>query len=84
MQRGLDLMWPYTAELFDEDDVVRQLAAGGTAPSPAPLHPGWERSTTEVIVRAGLTVPAPRWRARGGRTGMHTEEFASLVAELQS
>ncbi|MFD7935396.1 1,2-phenylacetyl-CoA epoxidase subunit PaaC [Streptomyces sp. NPDC059755] len=84
MQEGLDHVWPYTAELFDEDDPVRDLAAAGTAPSPAPLRPGWERSTTEVITRAGLTVPSPRWRARGGRAGLHTEEFASLVAELQS
>ncbi|WP_399078254.1 1,2-phenylacetyl-CoA epoxidase subunit PaaC [Streptomyces zaehneri] len=84
MQEGLDHVWPYTAELFDEDDPVRDLAAAGTAPSPAPLRPAWERSTTEVITRAGLTVPSPRWRARGGRAGLHTEEFASLVAELQS
>ncbi|MFJ8194675.1 1,2-phenylacetyl-CoA epoxidase subunit PaaC [Streptomyces sp. NPDC096094] len=84
MQRALDLVWPYTAELFDEDGPVRRLVAAGTVPSPAPLRPRWEESTSDVVTRAGLTVPAPRWRARGGRTGLHTEEFASLIAELQS
>ncbi|MEU9354578.1 1,2-phenylacetyl-CoA epoxidase subunit PaaC [Streptomyces griseoloalbus] len=84
MRRGLERVWPYTGELFDEDDVVRRLAASGTVPSPAPLRPVWERKVTEVVARAGLTVPAPAWSARGGRTGLHTEEFGPLVAELQS
>lgn len=84
MRAGLERVWPYTAELFDEDDVVRRLAAAGTVPSPAPLRPLWERRVGEVVARAGLTVPAPHWQARGGRAGLHTEEFGPLVAELQS
>ncbi|MFE0672977.1 1,2-phenylacetyl-CoA epoxidase subunit PaaC [Streptomyces sp. NPDC058867] len=84
MQQGLDLVWPYTAEPFDEDDVVRALAAAGAVPSPAPLRTRWEESTAAVISRAGLTVPAPRWQARGGRAGLHSEEFGPLIAELQS
>ncbi|MFE0521533.1 1,2-phenylacetyl-CoA epoxidase subunit PaaC [Streptomyces sp. NPDC058954] len=84
MQQGLERVWPYTAELFDEDDVVRRLAATGTVPSPAPLRPEWERRVTEVVTGAGLTVPTPSWDARGGRSGLHTEEFTDLVGELQS
>lgn len=84
MRRGLERVWPYTGELFDEDDVVRRLAASGTAPSPAPLRPVWERRVAEVVARAGLAVPAPSWQARGGRAGLHTEEFGPLIAELQS
>ncbi|MEE1928333.1 1,2-phenylacetyl-CoA epoxidase subunit PaaC [Streptomyces sp. TRM 70351] len=84
MQRGLERVWPYTAELFDEDELVRHVAAAGTAPSPAPLHPVWEQRVRAVVTRAGLTVPAPRWQARGGRAGLHTEEFGPLIAELQS
>jgi ring-1,2-phenylacetyl-CoA epoxidase subunit PaaC len=84
MRQGLERVWPYTGELFEEDDVVRRLAASGAVPSPAPLRPEWERRVTEVVTRAGLTVPAGSWRARGGRDGLHTEEFGLLVAELQS
>nr|WP_320777602.1 1,2-phenylacetyl-CoA epoxidase subunit PaaC [Streptomyces sp. CRN 30] len=84
LQAGLDRVWPYTAELFDEDDVLRRLVAAGTVPSPGPLRPLWEERVTEVVTRAGLTVPAPDWQARGGRAGLHTEEFGPLVAELQS
>ncbi|KUN00176.1 phenylacetic acid degradation protein [Streptomyces yokosukanensis] len=84
MQRGLVRVWPYAAELFDEDEVLRPLVAAGTVPSPASVRPLWERRTAEVVGRCGLTVPTPRWQARGGRAGLHSEEFASLVAELQS
>ncbi|MFB0619364.1 1,2-phenylacetyl-CoA epoxidase subunit PaaC [Streptomyces sp. AGS-58] len=84
MQRGLERVWPYTAELFDVDDVLSHLVAAGTVPSPAPLRPAWERSVGEVVTRAGLSVPVPRWQARGGRAGLHTEEFGPLIAEMQS
>ncbi|MBN0048539.1 phenylacetate-CoA oxygenase subunit PaaC [Streptomyces actuosus] len=84
MQAGLDHVWPYIAELFDEDEVVRRMEAAGAAPSPAPLRARWEERVGEVVERAGLAVPAPRWRARGGRQGLHSEAFGPLVAELQS
>ncbi|POX63478.1 phenylacetate-CoA oxygenase subunit PaaI [Streptomyces sp. Ru62] len=84
MQQGLERVWPYTAELFDEDDLVRRLAAAGTVPSPAPLRQVWEQRVTEVVTGAGLTVPVPSWQARGGRSGLHTEEFTDLIGELQS
>ncbi|WP_435813107.1 1,2-phenylacetyl-CoA epoxidase subunit PaaC [Streptomyces werraensis] len=84
MQRALERVWPYTAELFEEDDVLRRLAASGTVPSPAALHDTWRARVTEVVTEAGLAVPAPTWSATGGRSGLHTEEFGPLIAELQS
>jgi ring-1,2-phenylacetyl-CoA epoxidase subunit PaaC len=83
MRDGLDQVWPYTAELFDEDDLSTRLAARGV-PSPAPLRAAWRERVAEVFDRAGLETPAPTWRARGGRQGLHTEAFGPLVAELQS
>ncbi|MFH9010865.1 1,2-phenylacetyl-CoA epoxidase subunit PaaC [Streptomyces sp. NPDC017943] len=84
MQQGLDRVWPYTAELFDEDEVARRLSASGTAPSPALARTAWQRTVSEVVTGAGLTLPGPSWSARGGRSGLHTEEFGPLIAELQS
>lgn len=84
MRRALERVWPYTGELFEEDDVVRRLAASGTVPSPAALRDTWLDRVTEVVTEAGLAVPAPTWSATGGRSGLHTEEFGPLIAELQS
>ncbi|CAM5398901.1 Phenylacetate-CoA oxygenase subunit PaaI OS=Streptomyces alboniger OX=132473 GN=paaI PE=4 SV=1 [Streptomyces alboniger] len=84
MRRGLERVWPYTGELFEEDDVARHLADHGTAPSPASVRAAWEQRVTGIVTDAGLIVPAPAWSARGGRSGLHTEEFGQLIAELQS
>jgi ring-1,2-phenylacetyl-CoA epoxidase subunit PaaC len=84
MQAGLELVWPYTAELFDEDDVLQRLVAAGAIPSPRLLHPAWLERVGSVVARAGLSVPAPKWQASGGREGLHTEDFAPLIAEMQS
>lgn len=44
MQDGLDLVWPYTAELFAADEAVARLDAAGGRPRPRPgartLAPG--------------------------------------------
>ncbi|MGW8063935.1 1,2-phenylacetyl-CoA epoxidase subunit PaaC [Streptomyces ziwulingensis] len=84
MRRGLDQVWPYTGELFEEDEVLHRLSASGTVPSPASLHGTWLERVTGVVTGAGLTVPTSTWSARGGRSGRHTEEFGPLIAELQS
>ncbi|MEV3910352.1 1,2-phenylacetyl-CoA epoxidase subunit PaaC [Streptomyces canus] len=84
MQAGLEHVWPYAAELFEEDDLTTRLDTDGTAVAPARLRAAWEREVTEVLTEAGLTLPAPSWQATGGRSGLHTEAFAPLLAEFQS
>ncbi|MGW1077683.1 1,2-phenylacetyl-CoA epoxidase subunit PaaC [Streptomyces sp. NPDC002537] len=84
MQAGLDRVWPYAAELFEDDELVERLAADGVAAAPAELRAAWEREVAAVLADAGLTVPRPSWRATGGRAGLHTEAFGPLLAEFQS
>ncbi|WP_209312392.1 1,2-phenylacetyl-CoA epoxidase subunit PaaC [Streptomyces lonarensis] len=84
MQAAVDRVWPYTAELFEEDELSRTLVATGAVPSVAALHDDWAAAVTAVLDRAGLTVPALGPQPRGGRDGLHTEDFAPLLAELQS
>ncbi|WP_405785813.1 MULTISPECIES: 1,2-phenylacetyl-CoA epoxidase subunit PaaC [unclassified Streptomyces] len=84
MQAGLDRVWPYTGELFAADDVVARLAAAGTAAPPAASQGEWRERVGAVVRQAGLALPTPDWQAAGGRSGLHSEEFGPLVAELQS
>lgn len=84
MQAGLEQLWPYTAELFFPDPVATELVQQGIAVDPRTLRPAWEASVAGVIEAATLTVPADGWQPRGGRVGMHGEEFGLLLGEMQA
>ncbi|MGF1426654.1 1,2-phenylacetyl-CoA epoxidase subunit PaaC [Kitasatospora sp. LaBMicrA B282] len=93
MQEGLDLMWPYAAELFEGDlcaadgptaNSTTVPTTAGRLPAPGAVRERWQQQVTEVLTRAGLHPPQPSWAATGGRDGRHSEEFGVLLAELQS
>jgi ring-1,2-phenylacetyl-CoA epoxidase subunit PaaC len=83
MQAGLDVVWPYSAELFQSDELVRNLATTRVGVDPATLFPEWQRFVHGVIAEATLSVPEPGWSPGGGRAGLHTEAFGYLLAEMQ-
>jgi ring-1,2-phenylacetyl-CoA epoxidase subunit PaaC len=68
MQSAVDGVWPYTYELFDDND----------------LRPGWLAAVEPVLEKATLTRPDDGgWAPRGGRDGLHTEHLSYLLAEMQ-
>lgn len=83
MQTGLDELWPYGYELFEDDDLTREVAGAGAGVLPSGLRAGWERTVTAVLTEATLVLPSTTWRPTGGRRGLHTEAFGFLLAELQ-
>ena len=83
MRDALDAVWPYTHELFDDDEVSGRLAAAGVGVAPR-VRPMWTKLVEEVLAEAMLTVPAQDWGPTGGRAGRHTEHLAALLGEAQS
>jgi ring-1,2-phenylacetyl-CoA epoxidase subunit PaaC len=83
MQAAVDRLWPYTAELFDADDVEKSLAAQGIAVDPSTLRPRWVRAINDTFTTATLVIPPTVWTSHGGRRGVHTECFGYLLAEMQ-
>jgi ring-1,2-phenylacetyl-CoA epoxidase subunit PaaC len=83
MQAGVEAMWPYSAELFDADDVVADLVERGVAADPQALRPAWDAFVSAVLHEATLTRPQTSWAPGGGRRGVHTEPFGFLIAEMQ-
>jgi len=83
MQDGLARMWPFVAELFEADDLVRALATGGVAVDPSTLRAEWDAYVDAVLAEATLARPTSTWTARGGRRGIHSQPFGFLLAELQ-
>jgi ring-1,2-phenylacetyl-CoA epoxidase subunit PaaC len=83
MQRALDALWPYTNELFEADELDREMIAAGVAPPMAPIAAGWSARVDAVLREATLARPAEtsfRWY---GKQGRHSEHLGYLLAEMQ-
>ncbi len=80
MQAALDALWPYTAEMFESDELVRRLPV---AVDPAGLRAEWERRVLAVIDESTCSRPETSYQHKGGRSGRHTEHMGFLLAELQ-
>lgn len=78
---ALDVLWPYTGELFTRDDEA--LVVAGIIPDPEAIRPAWNAAVDATLARATLTRPADGWMQSGGRIGRHTEHLGHLLAELQ-
>lgn len=75
---------PYCAEMFEEDDLAREMADEGVAPSPASYRERWAERVNGVFAQAGWEREAPLdGHQSGGRAGRHGEDMGYLLAELQ-
>jgi len=83
MQRALDELWGYTHEMFDVDDLERELIDAGVAVDNASLQPQWKEHVGEVLHQATLNMPEDGWAVRGGRVGFHTENLGHILTEMQ-
>lgn len=85
MQRGIDRMWPYTYELFEQDETANRLVAQGIAVEVGLLRDDWESDLRSVLAEATLTFPEEsRWRPTGGRAGLHSEALGHMLPEMQN
>ncbi len=83
-QAALDDLWPYVAELFDPDDLDRDVAASGFGVDPSMLRGDFDAAIEEVLLRATLKRPVERHGQRGGKAGRHSEHLGHMLAELQA
>lgn len=83
MESALAALWPFTTELFESDDITRDVADTGVGPDPAQLRIEWDTYVNRVLGEATLTRPETSWRPTGGRSGLHTECFGYMLAEMQ-
>ncbi|MGQ0703605.1 MAG: 1,2-phenylacetyl-CoA epoxidase subunit PaaC [Gemmatimonadales bacterium] len=83
VQEALDELWPWTGELFYQDEVDRRLQADGIVPDLETLRPSWEATARATLEQATLRIPVGPMRMAGGRVGRHTEYLGHLLAEMQ-
>ncbi len=84
MQEGLDYMWPYVDELFEDLPVHERLVTDGTAVLPSTLRAGFDERVTYVLEESGLQLPQTPPARSGQRTGRFSEYRGFILAEMQS
>ena len=78
MQSAVDDLWVYTGELFETDDIDREVGVDLET-----LRPAWMEHVEKTFSEATLQVPSGKWMQRGGKNGIHTEKLGYLLAEMQ-
>ena len=82
-QSALDLLWPYTVELFAADDLDRLMAESGIGPELSEVRAVWSARIDAILKEATLQRPADRPHAWHGKRGQHSEHLGYILAEMQ-
>ena len=83
VQRALTQLWPYTRELFEEQESDRALIAAGFAVPLAEVQCHWLLRLDAILREATLQRPQDtpfRW---SGRRGQHSEHLGYILADMQ-
>jgi ring-1,2-phenylacetyl-CoA epoxidase subunit PaaC len=82
-QAALEILWPYTLELFDADEIDREMHAAGVAPDLKEVHQRWLTRIQATLNEATLPKPADVPFSWYGKRGQHSEHLGYLLAEMQ-
>jgi ring-1,2-phenylacetyl-CoA epoxidase subunit PaaC len=83
MKAALARAWPYTAEMFVDDDADAHAAATGLGPRRSELRDAWRAQIAAVLAEAALEVPADTPFVSTGSRGVHSEHMGFILAEMQ-
>lgn len=83
MQAALDALYAFAGELVAADPIDDDLAARGIAPDLRDIARHYDDYVKVLLDEATLTPPAGAAVRKGGKQGLHTEDFGRLLADLQ-
>ncbi|HEX4151970.1 MAG TPA: 1,2-phenylacetyl-CoA epoxidase subunit PaaC [Steroidobacteraceae bacterium] len=83
VQASLGRLWRYTAELFEEDELDRDMVARGIAPPLGELRAAWVPCIEEILAQATLERPRDLPYSWFGKRGEHSEHLGYLLADMQ-
>lgn len=83
VQSALETLWPYTVELFAEDELDRMMAEQGVAPRLSDVQAAWSTRLDELLAEATLQRPRDRPYSWHGKRGQHSEHLGYILAEMQ-
>jgi ring-1,2-phenylacetyl-CoA epoxidase subunit PaaC len=83
LQDAVNVLWPYTGELFIAADYEKEAAENGTGTDPLEIKSTWMEKVKTVFAEATIPYPADKWMQTGGKQGSHTEHLGYILAEMQ-
>jgi ring-1,2-phenylacetyl-CoA epoxidase subunit PaaC len=83
VQGALDVLWPYTHELTDPDELDQELHRAGIAPDLKEVRVAWLARVEATLAEATLRRPQDRPFDWYGKRGEHGEHLGFLLAEMQ-
>ncbi len=83
VQHALDILWPWTQELFSADPIDGLMHQAGIGPDLASLRQAWLSQVDTVLADATLRRPPDVPQQRWGKLGHHGEHLGHLLSEMQ-
>lgn len=83
MQHAVNLLWPYTGELFLMDEVDEILVRDKIVPHLDALREQWTNTVRGHFNEANLSLPDSTWTQKGGKQGYHSEHLGYILADMQ-
>jgi ring-1,2-phenylacetyl-CoA epoxidase subunit PaaC len=83
VQAAVNALWMYTGEMFETDKVDAVLQDLNIAVDMPPVKAKWNTYIQEVLLEAGLLLPAADYMQTGGKNGVHTEYLGHILSEMQ-
>lgn len=83
IQKSINDLWKFTGEMFAADEVDIAGSIAGLLPDLTALKTQWDEEIDKVLLEATLVRPEDGEMKTGGRTGVHTEELETMLAEMQ-
>jgi ring-1,2-phenylacetyl-CoA epoxidase subunit PaaC len=84
IQQCFNALWMYTHELFEADDLDREMAANGIGVDVSLIQADWNKRIADVFDEATLSIPTvAKHSLVYGKQGGHTEYMGYLLAEMQ-
>jgi ring-1,2-phenylacetyl-CoA epoxidase subunit PaaC len=80
---ALERAWPYTNEMFLDDELDAHAAATALGPRRSELREPWRAAVTAVLDEATLAVPEGTKFVSTGSRGVHSEHMGFILAEMQ-
>ena len=83
IEAAMAQVWPYVAELFDDDAVDAAAEASSLGPAASSLREPWLAEMAEILGEVNLPMPKQGAFRSTGKHGVHSEHMGYILAEMQ-